>query len=446
MVAEVARRRDCLAGYDEGMLKTYLDGELPEAWRDQVAGHVPSCPTCTDRLARLRLDGSLVQGRFKLLEPPAAEAGSAEEAGVLPRPPVAAVLARARRPEPWTERAGTWWRGLTPPGVGGPWRIAGGIAAGLVLGLGVAATQPAVQSFAQAALQQFRVQRVQPVQVDLAALRGAQSPANERTLDAFFRSGTYQGPEGPRVRTATTADAKSATGLTLRGLGKLPNKVKGGPTLLVSEPISFTFTYDSSKLTEVAKEAGVTDQALLGQLQKLNGVTVRGDVPAAAAVVYGAPFPEGTPPAGAARSAARSAVEGNPGNPKADRPAGAPSAPAIALVQLKPPSVQVPKDVDVQALRQQLLDVGVKSGAIPPSLATQLLAISDFNTLPVPVVEGQASQVDVDGVKGTLITHDQQGGAVGLTWVKDGVLYGVVGHGVTAPELLEAARSITALQ
>jgi hypothetical protein len=324
--------------------------------------------------------------------------------------------------------------------------VAGAIAAGLVLGLGAAATQPAVQSFAQAALQQFRVQRVQPVQVDLAALRGAQTPANERTLATFFRSGTYRGPEGPKIRTATTTgDAKNTTGLpTLRGLAKLPGKVKGGaPTVLLSEPISFTFTYDSAKLTEVAKEAGVTDQALLGQLQKLNGVTVRGDVPAAAALVYGAPFPEGTPPAGAARSAARSAAGGNP---QAERPAGAPPAPTIALVQLKPPSVQVPKDVDVQALRQQLLDVGVKSGAIPPGLATQLLAISDFNTLPVPVIDGQASQVDVDGVKGTLITHDKQSEAVGLTWVKDGVLYGVVGYGVTAPELLDAARSITAVQ
>ncbi len=445
MVAEGARRRVCLAGYDEGLLKTYLDFELPAAWREQLAAHIPTCGACKDRLAHLRLDGAVVQGRLRLLDPAVAPGArvalsSLEVGESLPRPAAATVLARARRPEGWRQRATSWWRDNAPAaGRGAPprWRpapIAAGIAAGAVLVFGAATTQPAVQSFAQGVLQQFRVQKVQPVQIDLAALRAARSPVGEETMQALFRSGTYSGPQEPNLRLVAPAEAGRATGLTVRGVGQLPAQVKGGPTVIVSDPISFTFTYDSQKLAQVIKEAGVTDPALLNQLQTLNGVTVKGDVPAAAAVVYGRPFPEGTPAPGSARAAAREAAQGQ-----------APvSAPTVTYIQLKSPSFQVPQNVDVQALRQQVLDAGVKSGAVPPGLASQLLAISDLNTLPVPVAQGQSSQVTVDGVSATLATRD--GGGATLTWVKDGTLNILAGSGVSAAELTAAAGSLSALR
>jgi hypothetical protein len=446
MVAETARRSACLAGYDEGLLKTYLDAELPAAWREQLAAHIPVCVACKDRLAHLRLDSAVVQGRLRLLDPAVAPGGRAARIPVaagesLPRPPAAALLARARRPESWRHRAASWWRDSAAVAASGRgaqrWRpapLAAGLAAGAVLAFGAATTQPAVQSFAQGVLQQFRVQKVQPVQIDLAALRGARSPLSEGTMAAFFRSGTYNGPQEPRLRTSTPADASRATGLTVRGLGQVPAQVKGGPSVIVSDPISFTFTYDAQKLAQAIKEAGVTDPALLNQLQSLNGVTVKGDVPAAAVVVYGSALPDGAPTPGSARAAARDAAAGQ-----------APvSAPTVAYIQLKSPSFQVPQNVDVQALRQQVLDAGVKSGAIPPSLATQLLAISDLNTLPVPVVQGQSSQVTVDGVSGALAAHD--GGGASLTWVKDGALNVLAGNGVSAAELAAAAGSLTALR
>jgi hypothetical protein len=447
MVAEGARRRVCPAGHDEGLLKTYLDLELPAAWRESLAAHIPTCGACKDRLAHLRLDGAVVQGRLRLLDPAVAPGArvalsSLDVGASLPRPPAAAVLARARRPDGWRERAASWWRDNAPAAASGRgaaprWRpapIAAGIAAGAVLLFGAATTQPAVQSFAQGVLQQFRVQKVQPVQIDLAAMRAARSPVGEQTMEALFRSGTYSGPQGPNLRLATPAEAGRATGLAVRGVGQLPAQVKGGPTVIVSDPMSFTFTYDSQKLAQAIKEAGVTDPALLNQLQTLNGVTVKGDVPAAAAVVYGRAFPEGTPAPGPARAAAREATQGQaPG-----------TTPTVAYIQLKSPSFQVPQNVDVQALRQQVLDVGVKSGAIPPSLATQLLAISDLNTLPIPVAQGQSSQVTVDGVSATLATHD--GGGATLTWVKDGALNVLAGNGVSAAELTAAAGSLTALR
>ncbi|MGH2352928.1 MAG: anti-sigma factor family protein, partial [Chloroflexota bacterium] len=91
MVAEVVRREACPAGHDEGLLKTYLDGELPAAWREQMDVHVQGCASCRDRLAQLRLDGALVQGRLNLLA--RAPAGDTAESAAPARPDVGAVLA-----------------------------------------------------------------------------------------------------------------------------------------------------------------------------------------------------------------------------------------------------------------------------------------------------------------------------------------------------------------
>ncbi len=125
-------------------------------------------------------------------------------------------------------------------------------------------------------------------------------------MDAFLRAGSYSGPREPRIRpVASAGEAGGAAGLTVKGLSKLPAQVKGGPSYFVTEKASFTYTFDSQKLAQVAQEAGVTDPALLSQLQALNqqglnGVTIKGDIPAAVAVVYGNPFPQGTTAAGTA--------------------------------------------------------------------------------------------------------------------------------------------------
>ncbi|HEX2517057.1 MAG TPA: zf-HC2 domain-containing protein [Chloroflexota bacterium] len=467
MVAEVARPRACPAGYDEGMLRSYLDGELPAAWREQVQAHVPGCAACTSRLSHLRLDGSLVQGRLNLLQPEAVSASASPAAppfALPPRPALATVLARARQGQGWRARASAWWRDNAPVAPAGGWPrpapIAAGLVAGAVLAFGVATTQPAVQSFAQGVLQQFRVQRVQPVTIDLASLQAAQAarlPVSDATMDAFLRAGSYSGPREPKVRPVPdAAEAGKATGLTVKGLSKLPAQVKGGPSFFVSGPISFSYTFDSQKLAQVAQEAGVTDPALLSQLQALNqpglnGVTIKGDVPAAVAVVYGNPFPQGTPASGtagtsreAARDAARAAArQAGAGQVPATSPAAAPS---VALIQLKSPTVQIPSGVDVLALRKQAIEAGVRAGVIPQSLAAQLLAITDLNTLPVPVVQGQSSQVTVDGAQGTLISSKE--GHAALIWFKDGVLYAALSSGVSAAELQQAvgAGSLTTLR
>jgi hypothetical protein len=325
---------------------------------------------------------------------------------------------------------------------------------------GAALTQPAVQSFAQGALQSFRVQRTQPVVVDLAALRGLPGPH----FDTLMGVGTYTGTKDPKVRSASVAEAARATGLALRAPARLPAGLSGPPAVWVSDAVTFTFTYDGEKLAQAAHSLGVTDASLLAQLRAADGLTAKGSVPAAAALVYGDPFPaEAAYPAGApvpTREAARrgaQAGQGTPAQPYAGTPAGtgappgaratggrpggaAEARPFLGLIQLRIPTMTLEapkdKDVNVDRLREQLL----RSEAVPPQLSNQLLGIADWKTtLPIPVTRGTAREVPVDGTTGTLVIGEVPGPA--LVWQKDGVLY-VIGGQVPEAVLLDAARSL----
>ncbi|HEV2124295.1 MAG TPA: hypothetical protein VGW38_16180 [Chloroflexota bacterium] len=415
-------RRDCLAGYDEGMLKALLDGELSAAWQETIREHATGCGACNERLSRLRLDGALVQGRLQLLG--GAPAGGAAYVGdfpaLPPRPPVAAVLARAKKQEDVRERIATAARRWLRPTASRPVPWAAGAAAAAML-VGVCST-PVGQSFAQGVFQSLRVQRVQPVAIDVSALRVL--PIDD--VHDLSKLGTYSGPKEPKIRVASVAEAARSTGLALRAPAQLPGSLGNTRSIYVSEPVDFSMTYDGAKIVQTAREMGVSDPALEAELRTLNGVTVKGSVPAAAAFIYGAP-----PIGGATTNSANSSAKPR----QADGAAGA-DRQVVLFAQLKSPSLEVPQSVNVDRLRELLL----KSGAVPPALANQLLAIQDWKTtLPIPIVRGTSKQVSVDGTTGTLVTGEAPVPA--LIWQKNDVLYVLAGS-LSEADLLNAARSL----
>ena len=411
----------CSAGYDEGLLKSLVDGELSAEWRDQLRAHAAGCAACSERLSQLRMDGALVAGRLQLLSgAPSIATALMEDVAAPPRPAVATVLARARtRPASapgWWERVGVLAGALPSLGPIRPLPLAGGtLAASVVLALSF--TQPAVQTFAQGVVDSLRVQRVQPVKLDPAVLRAV--PVGR--FEDLSKLGTYKGPTEPRIRAANVTEAARTTGLQLRAPTALPGQLANARLLYVSEAESFSFTYDGQKLAQEAQSYGVKDAALLTELRNLNGVTVKGSVPAAAAFFYGAPPLTDTSASGVKAAATK-----------------APAGPAVFFIQMKAPSLDVPPTVNVDKLR----DLALKSGAVPPQLANQLLAIQDWKTtLPIPVTRGTATQVPVDGVTGTLVVGEAPGPV--LVWQKDGVLHVLAGS-VSESELLTAARSLQA--
>ena len=408
--------RVCAAGYDEGLLKALTDGQLSASWRDQLREHAAQCRACSDRLSQLRMDGALVMGRLQLLGGTPAVA----------RPPVAHILKKAREREApslgapgsprWWERAVVFGRALPSLGPIRPLPFAGATLAAGVL-LAVSFSQPAVQSFAQGIVQSLRVQRVEPIKIDPAVMKAL--PFGDPSDVA--KVGTYRGPSEPRVRAASVAEASRSTGLTLRAPASLPAALRTNQMTYVSEAETMSVTYDGQKLVQAAQDVGIRDAALLNDLRALNGVTVRGSVPSAAVTFWG------TPPIGDAtvRDAKAAATK-------------APAGPFLAFLQMKSPTVDVPPTVNADQLRDRLL----RSGALPPQLANQLLAIQDWKTtLPVPVTRGTATQVPVDGVTGTLVVGEMP--VPLLVWQKDGALYVLAGT-LSEADLLTAARSLQA--
>jgi hypothetical protein len=81
---------------------------------------------------------------------------------------------------------------------------------------------------------------------------------------------------------------------------------------------------------------------------------------------------------------------------------------------------------------------------ISPELATAIKAIGDSGTtlpVPVPIEFGTATRVQVQGVDGIAL-GDNTGVGAGVIWIKNGVIYGVVGT-VKQADAIDVANHLT---
>jgi anti-sigma factor RsiW len=108
----------------------------------------------------------------------------------------------------------------------------------------------------------------------------------------------------------------------------------------------------------------------------------------------------------------------------------------IVVGQMASPSLQIPDGLDMNALREDILQFP----GLPSDLVAQLRAIDDWeSTLIIPVPEGAESEdITINGEPGLLITHEL-GSAI--LWEKDGILYGVIGQ-VSDDEVRDVADSM----
>jgi len=110
----------------------------------------------------------------------------------------------------------------------------------------------------------------------------------------------------------------------------------------------------------------------------------------------------------------------------------------LMISQGRSPELKAPEGVDVEAIREALLAIPV----LPESLRSQLEAIKDWqHTIPVPNVEGSATEVTINGNSGVFIKPSE---AIGngesknsaLIWQDGGIIYCITGDGL---ELNQAA-------
>ncbi|MBW5446447.1 hypothetical protein GE107_10280 [Cohnella sp. CFH 77786] len=98
------------------------------------------------------------------------------------------------------------------------------------------------------------------------------------------------------------------------------------------------------------------------------------------------------------------------------------------LFQLPVPSLDVPKDLDVEQIRQALLALP----QLPDDLRTKLAAISDWqHTLPIPSGGGSIKALQLNGLDAVL-SRLESGRAI--VWLQDGWLYRLIGSSSVYPD------------
>jgi len=82
---------------------------------------------------------------------------------------------------------------------------------------------------------------------------------------------------------------------------------------------------------------------------------------------------------------------------------------------------------------QQLAEIALQFTGMSAEQAREFCQTIDWKStlvLPIPRHAGSYSLVEVNGVQGTLIIHnDRRGSEYALVWVKDGIIYALAGQG-----------------
>lgn len=395
----------------ENILRAYQDGELDAVGRTEAEKHLASCASCVKRLQEMAATFAVVSGRLAALD-----AGAAE-----PSVDANAALARFKaqhdaavaRPAGVTRMFDRRWRPA--------WVTA--VAATIIF---AALAFPTGRSLAQRFLATLRIEKVQPITVDFSALDG------NRPLGEMFSKMLSD-------KVVVTADEK----MQHADSAKAASELAGFPVQLLrtrtDTPIftvqgrhAFHLTVDRERLQDVVDQAGRPDLLVPATI---DGALVSVNVPRSIALEYG---DCGRHVAAGGENADRAPKERHEWGQ-----AGTGANSCLALMEAPAPQVNMPADLNIQ----QLAEIGFQLTRMNPTQARELAQTIDWKStlvLPIPRRAGTFSQVTVAGTQGTLITNSSGGHGPDyvLIWVKNGIIYGLVGRGEAA-EAVALANSLS---
>jgi hypothetical protein len=371
-------------------LRAFLDGELPEAERAAAARHVAECAQCRAELARLERTAGDVRQRLDTLAP------RGFETSVPPRARLDRIIYR-RRKEPVTMfksllvRRPLW------------------AALAAVLAVAISFSFAPVRTWAGQFLGLFRVQQIQVLPVDTAALSNLQDDPTltDQMTRLFADSVTMKREPGPSAAAASADEASQRAGFHVRLL-----QTGGTPQLTVEGGPAFEVRIDRDRAQAILNEAGRSDLQLPASI---DGAVVSVDIPTGVSAAYGdCPRPEAQ-------------VDGSdPENWSQVRN-------CTLLAQVPSPTVDTPPDVNMR----ELAELGLQFTGMSPEEARAFSDTIDWTTtlvMPIPRNAAEIQQVTVDGVNGTVLYRPADDGVPQryvLLWVKDGIVYTLSGYGST---------------
>jgi hypothetical protein len=381
----------------ENLLRAYSDGELQSASVSEVERHLANCTNCRERLAEMTSAAAHVQAQIGSLDASSSENTDARIA-----------LSHFK-----AELAGKEPRVSAIAGLFAPrWRLAW-VTAAVVIFVASFLAFPSGRSLAQRLLGTLRVEKVQPINLDFSALDGnrpLQQMIGQMLSDKVVRTADEK-PQRP----ATIADATKLAGFPVHVLGAREDS----PQFIVQGQHAFHMTIDRARVQEILDQSGRPDLLLPASL---DGATISVQIPRAVTVLYGDCPQEMKHEEGVARP-----------TPQINN--------CLALEQAPSPTVNMPADLNLQ----QLAEIALQFTGMSAEQAREFCQTIDWKStlvLPIPRHAASYSVVEVNGVQGTLISHsDRRGAEYALIWVKDGIIYGLAGHGDSS-EALKLASSL----
>ncbi len=384
----------------ENSLRAYQDGELRAAEGEEIETHLSICAECGKRLNLIAATSERVQAQIASLGPATSETNVDVHAALsrFKAQQSAGIVTVASTPElvvdesPARRRGGVkQWRPL--------W--IGAVAATILL---CSLAFPFGRGLAQRFLGTLRVEKVQPVRLDFSALDGNR-PLQEMLRQMISDKVVVTAEEKPQPA-STAANASQLAGFSVQVLGARTD----APKFIVGGQHAFHMTIDRTRLQEIFDQAGRADLLLPATL---DGANVSVNVPRSIMVEYG-----DCPEAHAAGT-----------QPAPTRPRSGGWANCLALQEAPSPLISMPSDLNLQ----QLAEIGFQLAGMSATQARDLGQTIDWKStlvLPIPRFASSYSQVTVNGVQGTLIQGSgRRGPDYVLVWVKNGIIYGLVGHG-----------------
>jgi Putative zinc-finger len=383
----------------ENNLRAYHDAELSAVENAEIEAHLAGCAECTKRLSEIAATAARVEKQMVSLGASSAEMKidaqaalsrfKAQQGARIETVPSKADLALQ---EAHVRASGRRWRPL--------W--IGAVAATILL---CSLAFPFGRGLAQRFLGTLRVEKVQPVRLDFSALEGNR-PLQEMLRQMISDKVVVTADEKTQPA-SSAADASQLAGFSAHVLGARTDT----PKFIVGGQHAFHMTIDRTRLQDIFDQAGRADLLLPATL---DGANVSVNVPRSIMVEYG------------------DCPEGHPADAAQTGPAQAHSeawANCLALQEVPSPLVNMPSDLNLQ----QLAEIGFQLAGMSATQARSLGQTIDWKStlvLPIPRFASSYSQVTVNGVQGTLIEGSgRRSPDYVLIWVKNGIIYGLVGHG-----------------
>lgn len=374
----------------EGLIRAYLDNEMPALQKEQARSHLASCPQCQQLAEQIAGQARQTDARLSMIDDPHLQS-------LRPNTAHARLQARIAEKEKLTMRQKIFSTRYRPA-----W-----VALALVLILALALAFPPVQAIANSFLGLFRVQQFTVVQVNPGNL--PEQLGRSTQLEQMFTQNVVVEEHGEPQEVASREEASQQAGLPVR----LPTRWDKQPTLKVSPGGEITFNVDLQLTRALLEEIGRSDIQLP---DSLDGATVQISVPKAVTAMYG----------DCAFDPEQARQEGyDPDDPRLPR-----LPDCTAFAQMPSPTIDAPQDLDLSRIGEAYLQL---MGMSPEEAASFAQTVDWSTTLvvPIPIYGTTYREVPVDGVTGTLIIQesDDRPDQYLLAWVKDGILYSITGPG-----------------